>query len=147
MFEWWWSLINIFLHQSDLLDYSASLKVSLTVFINGVRDKFGGVALRPHGQCDWIISWFENSSIWLGRRLCGDGQEFSWYLISRESASLILSRTLRTFKWNYHIVSFSENTFTKRSNLRMGLFLLGRHSSYKYFFPPDQNMPLQWFSD
>ena len=81
----------------------------------------------------WVGGWIS----WLEAR---DNQEFSRYLISRESASLVSSRSLRKLKWNYHIVSFSENTITKSSNLRIFLFLLSRHGSYKYCFTLDQNM-------
>jgi hypothetical protein len=60
-----------------------------------------------------------------------DSLEFSRYLMSWESASLVSSRPLRTVKWNCHIVSFSENTITKSSNLLSS--------------PQDQNMVLNDF--
>ena len=58
-----------------------------------------------------------------------DSRELSRYLISRELASLVSSRTLRTDKGNYHIVSFSENIITKSNNVRIFLFLFSRHIS------------------
>ena len=62
------------------------------------------------------------------RKHARDCQEFSQYLISLDSTSLILSWTLTTVKWNYLIVLFSENTIIKSSNLRMIMILFSRHN-------------------
>ena len=113
--------------------------LSISRTLNMTRQNMDGQCVIGHdlrGNWTWHPTWHWSR----------DGLEFSQYLISRESASLVSSRTLRTVKWNYHIVSFSENTITKSSNLRIILFLLSRHGSYKFGFPLDQNMFLKWFS-